>query len=233
MRLLLLLVCFLCFYSSPSYGQAYPTKLGISLFPSVEGFYYPGAPKDVYRDREKLSYNFGLRTKTAVTNSISVNSGLMIYNKGRAYTSMLLRQPTQHYSSVELSTNIWYLSVPLIIQWHIPLRNQHRLSPAAGIIYGRKVLQYWHQAGPSRTFYYISSDSSSKNHLGLSFGLSYIFCFKGKVIELSPGYIRQINSGWKWPRDSDIKKRFDSYVLELTLFGLFTENGVRSAGRRT
>lgn len=220
-------MCCLCFFSSPSNGQICKTQLGVSLFPSVEGFYYPGAPKGVYRDREKLSYNFGLKTKTFLRDNISVNSGLMIFNKGRAYTSMLLRQPTQHYSSVELSTNIWYLSVPLIFQWHIPLRNQHRLSPAAGIIYGRKVFQYWHQAGPSRSFYRISSDGSSENHLGLSVSLSYIFYIKGKTIELSPGYIRQLNSGWKWPENSTVRTRFDSYVLEFTLFGLFTKDGIR------
>jgi hypothetical protein len=222
MRLLLISFCYLSFFSSLSHGQTKHTKLGVSLFPSVEGFYYPGAPKDAYRNREKLSYNFGLRTKSFITNSISINSGLMIYNKGRAYTSMLLRIPNQNYSSVVLSSNSWFLSVPLIFQWHIPLRDQHSISPAAGIIYGRKVFQYFHQAGPSRSFYSIISDGTSENHLGLSFGLSYTFGVMGKAVELSPGYIRQINSEWKWPVDSTIRKRYDSYVLELTVFGLIT-----------
>lgn len=223
MRLFLIVLYFLCCLPLLSHGQLSRTMVGISVFPSVENLINPDAPKDVHRNRPKLSYNFGLKTKTSMSRHLSINTGLMVYNKGRSYISMLLKQPNQHYSSVELSSNAWYLSVPLLFQYHLALPGKHSLSPAAGVIYGRKIFQYFHQAGPSRNFYTIVSDGSSEDYFGLTLSLSYLFRTKGKVFEISPAYMRQINAGWKYTKPHKPSWRHDSYLLDISIFGIIAQ----------
>lgn len=216
----------LCIFPLLCIGQATPKRLhfGLALSPSIEGFYNPATTKNTLKDREKLSYNFGIKTRYFIANRLSITSGLLIYTKGFTYTVPLASIPGQPFNFAKLSPSIWYLTLPLILQAHIPLPNHHALSPTIGLTYGRKVLHYIHQLTPTRNFYYFSEGGSSENHLGLVAGLSYTTRLKSLsksvVIEVNPCYIRQMNSGWKYTPASYPNSRFDSYLLELTFYGI-------------
>lgn len=220
MRLTILL--FLCFFPflSTSYAQKNNFSFGVTFSPSVEGFYKPEDPNNRLKNKKKASYNFGLKTRYFASNRIGISSGLMIYNKGRAYTSSLAPIPGQTYNFVWLSSSIWYLTIPLNLQIYFPLPNQNTLSSNIGFTFGRKVFQYFHQIDPQNNFYTIATDASSNNHLALVLGLSYAIQIRTVTVEMMPCYIRQLNSGWEYRRVSKPKTRFDSYLLELTFYGL-------------
>ncbi len=189
---------------------------GISLAPSTERRYNPADTKNELNFRGRLSYNFGVKAKYFVSDRMSINSGLMIYNKGTTYSVPYGSNP------IILSPNIWHLTAPLNLQAHFYLPNKHFISPIAGITFGRKIFQYFHQIGPRNSFYYVSQPGgSSTYHLGLALGLSYTFQLKGVKLEIAPSYIRQLNQGWKYIPESYPNIRYDSYILEFTCFGLF------------
>lgn len=196
-------------------AQSKKMEWGINLSPSIERRYNPADTKNELDYRGRLSYNFGVKARYFFSDRMSINSGLMVYNKGTTYSIFYRPNP------IILSSNIWYLTIPLNLQAHFYLSNKHVLSPHIGTTFGRKAFQYFHQEGPTNNFYTIVSDGSSNFHLGLALGLSYIFQLKGVKLEVSPSYIRQLNDGWNYTKNPNPNIRYDSYILELTCYGLF------------
>ena len=189
---------------------------GISLAPSIERRYDPADTKNELNYRGRLSYNFGVKVSYFASDRLSINSGLMIYNKGTTYSVPYGSNP------IILSPNILHLTIPLNLQAYFHLPNKHNISPIAGITFGRKIFQYFHQIGPTYNFYYASlPGGSSTYHLGMALGLSYTFQLKGIKLEIAPTYIRQLNQGWKYTPEAYPHIRYDSYMLEVTCFGLF------------
>ena len=222
MKLPISLLFIFLLFKIPLSAQSKKFEWGISLAPSVERRYNPADTKNELNFRGKLSYNFGVKARYFVSDRVSINSGLMIYNKGTTYSVPYGSNP------IILSQNIWYLSIPLNLQAHFYLPNEHVFSPIAGFTFGRKVFQYFHQVGPTnKNFYTIVSDGSSTYHLGLALGLSYAFQLKGMKIEIAPSYIRQLNDGWKYTPESAPNIRYDSYILEFTCYGLFKKGILR------
>lgn len=218
--LFVFLICFLILIIN-SKAQNNTLDLGLVLSPSVEGFYNPTFTSSGLTDREKLSYNFGLKARYLLSKKFSFSSGVMIYNKGRTYTVPLASTPNQAPNFSTLSNSIWYLSVPLNIHAHFSFKNRSSLGPNIGVVYGRKVFQYLHQVRKNYDFYTFRRNGASQNYFGLSLGLTYSTRINNKLIEISPNYVRQLNSGWQWTPDSYPNSRFDSYILEFVFYGLF------------
>lgn len=209
-----------------SKGQHKSFDLGLSLSPSVEGFYNPAYKTNSLEFREKLSYNFGLKTKFFLSRRVCLSSGVMIFNKGRTYTVPLSSVSNQTYNFATLSNSIWYLSIPFNIQTYFSLPNGSSLGSNIGFLYGRKVFQYLHQVRRNYNFYTFDKNGASQNYFGVNLGLSYLISVNNKVIEISPIYVRQLNSGWQWKPESYPNSRFDSYVLEFVFYGLLKKDGL-------
>ena len=185
----------------------------MSLSPSVERRYNPADLKNEWNYRGKLSYNFGVKTRYFISDRMSINSGLMIYNKGTTYSVPYGSNP------IILSPNIWHLTIPLTLQAHFYLSNYHFFSPMAGVTFGRKIFQYFHQIGPRNNFYFVLNGGSSTYHLGFVLGIAYAFSLEGIQFEIAPSYIRQLNDGWKYTKEAYPNIRYDSYLVEFTCYG--------------
>jgi hypothetical protein len=214
------LICFFILLKD-SKAQNNTLDFGLVLSPSIEGFYNPAFTNSSLKYREKLSYNFGLKARYLFSKNFSFSSGVMIYNKGRTYTVPLASIPNQAPNFSTLSNSIWYLSVPLNIHARFSLKNRSSLGPNIGVVYGRKVFQYLHQVRKNYNFYTFRRNGASQNYFGLSLGLTYSTRINNKSVEISPSYVRQLNSGWHWTPESYPNSRFDSYILEFVFYGLF------------
>lgn len=187
-------------------------NIGYMVSPSIESF---DRTRSRIVDKPKLSYNFGLKAKYNLTDRISLESGLIVYNKGTRYDS------PGGYPPRELVNHIWFLSIPLTVDYIIPITKNVAINSSAGFIYGRKVWGFFIQNVEGRRKEYVHPYSFiSNNYLGVIFGIGPSFKMSSNLeVEIKPSYVRQLNDGWhnEWGNSNEVE-RLKSFLLDVTLW---------------
>jgi opacity protein-like surface antigen len=187
-------------------------SIGYMMSPSLESFQ---RIRTTIVDKPKLSYNFGVKGKYRFTDRVCLSTGLIVYNKGTRYDA------TGGYPPRELVNHIWFLSIPLTVDYKLPINKKISINSSAGFIYGRKVWDFFIQDVEGRGKEYAHPFSFiSNSYLGFTFGFGPSFKISPNLdIEVKPSYLRQLNDGWsnEWNDSSEVE-RLNSFLLDVTLW---------------
>ena len=137
---------------------------------------------------------------------IILNTGLTLLDKGSVVPVTI---------ETDLFHHAWYLSVPISVQYNFPINNRLSIRPSVGLVYGRRVYEYFKQRTRDRISYFVETWYINPHYIGGLLGLEANFIISDRcLLSIAPYYNRQLNDLWK--NSTITHERFDSFLIELT-----------------
>lgn len=185
------------------YGQVYSQSkvaFGLMVSPSIEqtisshGIYNP-----------RLSMNYGLKSKLCLTPKLNLNTGFILLDKGSVVPTAI---------ETDLFHHAMYLGIPLSVQYNFTITKKLSFGPSIGLIYGRRVFEYFKQRTRGRIYYTVETWHVNNNYFGGSLMLETYYRLTDRVsLSIAPHYNRQLNDLWKYSLKT--QERFDSFLVEM------------------
>ena len=177
--------------------------VGLMVSPSIEQTI---ATHRLSSYNSRFSMNYGLKGKVTLTRQITLNTGLNLLDKGSVVPVTI---------ETDLFHHALYLSIPITVQYTIPITNRLSIGPSIGLTYGRRVYEYFKQRTRDRIWYIVDTWHVNPHYFGGLVGLETNFMISKRwSLSIAPYYNRQLNDLW---RGSAItQERFDSFIVEMT-----------------
>ena len=185
----------------------------------------PSIEKMIASDRfptynSRLSLNYGLKSNLYLTPQIKLNTGLILLDKGSVAPVTI---------ETDLFHHALYLSVPISVQYNLSITKRTSVGPSVGLIYGRRVYEYFKQITRDRVSYALETWNVNDNYFGGTLGLEINSTITDRFsLSITPRYNRQLNDLRK--STTIIQERFDSFLLEITCwYNLKTKRSLTSS----